>query len=37
VGDGPPASLLRDGPLSALYDTSVQVIEAGGWRQVLPA
>lgn len=37
VGDGPPATLLRDGPLSTLYDTSVRVIEAGGWRQVLPA
>ncbi len=37
VGDGPAATLLRDGPLSRLYDTSLRVVESGGWRQVLPA
>jgi iron complex transport system ATP-binding protein len=37
VGDGPAATLLCDGPLSRLYDTSLRVIESGGWRQVLPA
>ncbi|MEB3307273.1 MAG: ATP-binding cassette domain-containing protein [Cyanobacteriota bacterium] len=36
VGDGPKASLLQDGPLSRLYNTPVRVIEAAGWRQLLP-
>jgi hypothetical protein len=29
--------VLRDGPLSALFETPLQVVEAGGYRQVLPA
>ena len=37
VGDGPTAELLQDGPLSALFDTPLQVCAAGGYRQVLPA
>ena len=34
---GPPGEVLRDGPLSALFDTPLRVVEAGGYRQVLPA
>lgn len=37
VGDGSPAELLQSAPLSALFDTPLQVLEQGGWRQVLPA
>ena len=37
VGDGPSTELLRDGPLSTLFDTPLQVCAAGGYRQVLPA
>ncbi len=36
VGDGPASQLLKDAPLSRLFDTPLRVIEAGGWRQVLP-
>jgi iron complex transport system ATP-binding protein len=37
VGDGPVGELLRDGPLSALFETPLKVVEANGYRQVLPA
>jgi iron complex transport system ATP-binding protein len=37
VGDGPAEELLRSEPLSALFDTPLQVVERDGWRQVLPA
>jgi iron complex transport system ATP-binding protein len=38
VGDGLCDDLLRDAPLSALFDTPLQVVAgAGGYRQVLPA
>lgn len=37
VGDGPAAALLADEPLSSLFGTPLRVLEAGGWRQVLPA
>jgi iron complex transport system ATP-binding protein len=37
VGDGPTDTLLRDAPLSALFDTPLQVLSSGGYRQVLPA
>ncbi|MEB3265689.1 MAG: ATP-binding cassette domain-containing protein [Cyanobacteriota bacterium] len=37
VADGPAANLLADGPLSDLFGTPLRVVEAGGWRQVLPA
>ncbi len=37
VGDGPAVELLMDAPLSALFDTPLQVVSAGGYRQVLPA
>lgn len=38
VGDGTCAALLRDGPLSELFDTPLQVVtSADGYRQVLPA
>ena len=36
VGDGPAAELLTAEPLSALYETPLQLVEAAGWRQVLP-
>lgn len=36
VGDGPTTELLRDGPLSALFDTPLKVVSHGGHRQVLP-
>ncbi len=36
VGDGPAAELLAAEPLSALYDTPLQLVEQAGWRQVLP-
>jgi len=37
VGDGPAAELLAAGPLSDLFDTPLRLVEADGWRQVLPA
>ncbi len=37
VGDGPAEELLQAEPLSRLFDTPLQVIRSGGWRQVLPA
>ncbi len=37
VGDGAATELLQDGPLSALFDTPLQVVAAGGFHQVLPA
>ena len=37
VGDGPSSELLRDAPLSALFDTPLQVLSSGSYRQVLPA
>lgn len=37
VGDGPVEELLRDAPLSALFDTPLRVCSANGYRQVLPA
>jgi iron complex transport system ATP-binding protein len=37
VGDGPPATLLQEGPLSELFDTPLRVVRAAGWHQVLPA
>jgi iron complex transport system ATP-binding protein len=37
VGDGTPAAMLTARKLSALYDTPLTVLEADGFRQVLPA
>ena len=37
VAVGAPADVLQDGPLSALFDTPLRVVEANGYRQVLPA
>ncbi|MGL6134349.1 MAG: AAA family ATPase, partial [Prochlorococcaceae cyanobacterium] len=37
VGDGTVEELLRDGPLSELFDTPLRVCSANGYRQVLPA
>lgn len=37
VGDGTPAEMLTSTKLSALYGTSLTVVEAHGFRQVLPA
>jgi iron complex transport system ATP-binding protein len=36
VGDGAAPDLLAAGPLSALYETPLRLVEAEGWRQVLP-
>jgi iron complex transport system ATP-binding protein len=36
VGDGPADALLEAGPLSALFDTPLRLVQDGGWRQVLP-
>jgi iron complex transport system ATP-binding protein len=36
LADGPSGDLLGDGPLSALFQTPVRVVEANGFRQVLP-
>ncbi len=36
VGEGTCDDLLQDGPLSALFGTPLRVIEAHGYRQVLP-
>jgi iron complex transport system ATP-binding protein len=35
--NGPCRELLRADPLSRLFDTPLRVVEAGGWRQLLPA
>lgn len=37
VADGPSDALLRDGPLSALFNTPLHVVTYRGHRQVLPA
>jgi iron complex transport system ATP-binding protein len=37
VGDGTTTELLRGGPLSALFETPLRVVSAGGFHQVLPA
>jgi iron complex transport system ATP-binding protein len=37
VGDGTPAEMLTSRKLSALYNTPLTVLEANGFRQVLPA
>jgi iron complex transport system ATP-binding protein len=37
VGDGSAVELLSAASLSALYDTPLRLVEAAGWRQVLPA
>lgn len=36
VGDGPCGEVLRDEPLSALFETPLRVVEQDGWRQVMP-
>jgi iron complex transport system ATP-binding protein len=36
LADGPSEVLLRDGPLSELFETPLRVLEANGYRQVLP-
>jgi len=36
AGDGPVEALLRDEPLSVVFDTPLRVCCADGWRQVLP-
>jgi len=36
MGDGPASELLQSGPLSALFETPLRLIEVDGWRQVLP-
>lgn len=36
VADGPAVELLDEAPLSGLFETPLQVITAGGYRQVLP-
>ncbi|MFM7314967.1 MAG: ABC transporter ATP-binding protein [Cyanobium sp.] len=37
LADGPCRELLRDAPLSELFETPLRVLEANGYRQVLPA
>lgn len=37
VANGPSNALLRDKPLSALFDTPLKVAKYGGYRQVFPA
>ena len=37
VGDGPISELLRDAPLSSLFDTPLHVCSMRGYHQVLPA
>ena len=37
VCDGPAGAVLREGPLSTLFDTPLQVCAAGGYRQAFPA
>lgn len=36
LADGPSEQLLRDGPLSELFQTPLRVLQANGYRQVLP-
>lgn len=36
LADGPSREMLRDAPLSALFDTPLRVLQANGYRQVLP-
>ena len=36
VGDGAPEEMLTTERLSKLFDTDLQVVEANGYRQVLP-
>lgn len=36
IGDGPADAWLQAAPLSALFETPLQVVEQGGWRQLLP-
>lgn len=36
LADGPSERLLRDAPLSQLFETPLRVLEANGYRQVLP-
>ena len=37
VGDGTPDAMLQDAPLSRLFETPLRVVQANGFRQVLPA
>jgi iron complex transport system ATP-binding protein len=37
TADGPVHDLLQDEPLSALFDTPLNVVHSGGYHQVLPA
>jgi iron complex transport system ATP-binding protein len=36
MADGSSEELLRDAPLSELFETPLRVVEANGYRQVLP-
>ena len=36
VGDGAPGEMLTAERLSTLFDTDLQVVEANGYRQILP-
>lgn len=36
MADGPAEQLLQSEPLSALFGTPLELVQAGGWRQVLP-
>jgi iron complex transport system ATP-binding protein len=36
LADGPSEALLRDEPLSQLFETPLRVLQANGYRQVLP-
>jgi iron complex transport system ATP-binding protein len=36
VGDGPSDQVLKSQPLSELFGTPLQVLQANGYRQVLP-
>ena len=36
VGDGSPEEILTTERLSKLFDTDLQVVEANGYRQILP-
>jgi iron complex transport system ATP-binding protein len=37
MADGPADDWLQSAPLSALFGTPLQLVEADGWRQLLPA
>jgi ABC-type molybdenum transport system ATPase subunit/photorepair protein PhrA len=37
MADGPTDELLRDQPLSTLFNTPLRVVTGGGYRQALPA